>query len=47
MAISNKDIIDMPILLSNKQMPNLQRILSNSFGFGGTNGSLIFEKYKL
>ena len=43
----NKDIIDMPILLSNKQMPNLQRILSNSFGFGGTNGSLIFEKYKL
>ena len=42
----NKDIIDMPILLSNKQMPNLQRILSNSFGFGGTNGSLIFEKYK-
>jgi len=42
----NKDIIDMPILLSNKKMPNLQRILSNSFGFGGTNGSLIFEKYK-
>tara|TARA_B110000014_G_scaffold264481_1_gene266693 strand:+ start:15153 stop:16373 length:1221 start_codon:yes stop_codon:yes gene_type:complete len=37
---------DMPILLSNKESPNIKRILSNSFGFGGTNGSLIFETFE-
>jgi len=33
-----------PIIKENKDF-NLQTILSNSFGFGGTNASLIFEKY--
>lgn len=29
-----------------RKMP-LQRVLSNSFGFGGTNGTLVFEKYDI
>lgn len=37
---------DMPILLKNKDQA-LQRVMSNSFGFGGTNASLVFEKFKL
>jgi len=39
----DKKIGEMPILLKNQEI-NLNRVLSNSFGFGGTNGSLIFEK---
>lgn len=39
----DKEIGEMPILLKNQEI-NMNRVLSNSFGFGGTNGSLIFEK---
>ena len=39
----DKKIGEMPILLKNQEI-NMNRVLSNSFGFGGTNGSLIFEK---
>ena len=34
----------LPILLETKQT-KLNRIMSNSFGFGGTNASLVMEKY--
>ena len=32
-----------PILQENREV-SIERTLSNSFGFGGTNASLIFEK---
>lgn len=34
----------MPIALQRKDGANLQRIMSNSFGFGGTNASLVFQR---
>jgi len=29
-----------------QEAAGLNRIMSNSFGFGGTNASLVFEKYQ-
>ena len=34
----------MPIALQRKDGADLQRIMSNSFGFGGTNASLVFQR---
>ena len=34
----------LPIARERIDNANLQRVMSNSFGFGGTNASLIFEK---
>lgn len=36
----------MPIVTQLIENAGLNRIMSNSFGFGGTNASLIFERYK-
>jgi len=33
------------ILLNTKENINIQNIMSNSFGFGGTNATLVFSKY--
>lgn len=35
----------MPIVLKKQDNVNLERVMSNSFGFGGTNASLVFQKY--
>ena len=35
----------MPIVLERKDDTELKRIMSNSFGFGGTNASLVFDRY--
>jgi 3-oxoacyl-[acyl-carrier-protein] synthase-1 len=35
---------DIPILTARQDM-DVTRIMSNSFGFGGTNSTLIIEKY--
>ena len=35
---------DMPIIRKRQDKANLKAVMSNSFGFGGTNASLIFEK---
>ena len=40
----DEKIKDAPILLENKEL-DVNRVLSNSFGFGGTNACLIFERY--
>ena len=44
--IDNLDekIKNVPILLKNKKL-DVNRVLSNSFGFGGTNACLIFSRY--
>ena len=34
----------MPIVLERKDGAGLQRVMSNSFGFGGTNASLVFQR---
>ena len=36
---------DLPILLATKEK-QLQRVMSNSFGFGGTNATLVMERYQ-
>ncbi len=36
---------DMPIVRSRHDNINLDVVLSNSFGFGGTNGTLVFQRY--
>ena len=40
----DEKLIGIPILLRNKET-KIERLLSNSFGFGGTNACLIFERY--
>lgn len=36
---------DMPIARELLENPKLDRVMSNSFGFGGTNASLVFQRY--
>ena len=35
-----------PIVNKNENDVNLNAVMSNSFGFGGTNATLVFEKVK-
>jgi len=49
-ASANIDNLDpdaqgLPIATSRHENVDLQRVMSNSFGFGGTNASLVFQKY--
>jgi len=37
---------DFPIIRERKDNVQIDRVLSNSFGFGGTNASLAFQRYK-
>jgi 3-oxoacyl-[acyl-carrier-protein] synthase-1 len=39
------DFADMPIVRARKDNVTLNCVLSNSFGFGGTNGSLVFRRF--
>jgi 3-oxoacyl-[acyl-carrier-protein] synthase-1 len=48
-ASANIDNIDpqaagIPIIRERKDNAGLKTVMSNSFGFGGTNASLVFEK---
>jgi 3-oxoacyl-[acyl-carrier-protein] synthase-1 len=38
------EAVDVPIILKRKDNAGLKTIMSNSFGFGGTNACLVFEK---
>ncbi|BFM50333.1 beta-ketoacyl-ACP synthase I [Marinomonas sp. THO17] len=37
---------NIPVVTTRKDNANLNTIMSNSFGFGGTNASLVFKKYQ-
>ena len=39
------DFADIPIVRERRDNVNLDVVLSNSFGFGGTNGTLVFQRY--
>lgn len=39
------DFADMPIVVERQDDVTLNTVLSNSFGFGGTNASLVFQRY--
>ena len=41
----DEEAIGMPIVVEPKDDVELKRIMSNSFGFGGTNASLVFDRY--
>ena len=41
----DEEAIGLPILLEREDNVVINRILSNSFGFGGTNASLVFDRY--
>jgi 3-oxoacyl-[acyl-carrier-protein] synthase I len=41
----DQEVADAPITRSRVDGVSLERVLSNSFGFGGTNASLVFERY--
>jgi 3-oxoacyl-[acyl-carrier-protein] synthase-1 len=40
------DVGDMPLLLERKDNADVNCVMSNSFGFGGTNASLAFTRYE-
>lgn len=46
--IANLDpaVADMPIVTQRIDKVKLERVMSNSFGFGGTNAALILQKYR-
>ena len=39
------EAVGMPIVTEYKDDVEINRIMSNSFGFGGTNASLVFQRY--
>ena len=40
-------IADMPIVRQRQDDVEINRVMSNSFGFGGTNATLVFQRYNL
>lgn len=40
------EAVGMPIVLKRQDNVKLNRVMSNSFGFGGTNATLVFQRYE-
>ena len=40
------EALGMPIVQKRIDHAGLNKVMSNSFGFGGTNASLVFQKYQ-
>ena len=40
------EAVGMPIVTKRKDDVEINRIMSNSFGFGGTNASLVFQRFE-
>ena len=40
------EVADMPILRETRENVQLDTVMSNSFGFGGTNSTLVLRRYK-
>jgi 3-oxoacyl-[acyl-carrier-protein] synthase-1 len=40
------EVADMPIVQQRRDQQRLDAVMSNSFGFGGTNATLVFERYE-
>jgi 3-oxoacyl-[acyl-carrier-protein] synthase-1 len=36
---------DLPVLLETRESPGLNTVMSNNFGFGGTNACIVFQRY--
>jgi 3-oxoacyl-[acyl-carrier-protein] synthase-1 len=36
----------LPVLLQTREQAGLKRVMSNNFGFGGTNASLVFQRFE-
>ena len=43
--VIDPEVADEPIVRKRIDGAKIERALSNSFGFGGTNASLVFERY--
>ena len=40
------EAVGMPIVTETQETTDMQRVMTNSFGFGGTNVSLVFQKFE-
>ena len=38
-------IEDLPVLLESRDNPDLNTVMTNNFGFGGTNACIVFKRY--
>ncbi|MGC3194726.1 beta-ketoacyl-ACP synthase I, partial [Pseudomonas aeruginosa] len=40
------EVADLPILRETRENANLDTVMSNSFGFGGTNATLVLKRWQ-